>query len=126
MWFHISKDEMKGEGKKLRPIRNGPFTILEKIGNNVVRLDLPIYMQMYSIVNVDNLRLYEPPVIMDTKEVGTVPTVHEFAPEYLDELPEDIILHRRTGNSQWGDVEYFELVSRGCTVERKNGWKKKE
>jgi len=99
VWFHISKDETKGEGKKLRPIRYVPFTILEKIGNNAVHLDLPIYMKMCFIVNVENLRLCEPPLIMDTKEVGTVPTVHEFALEHLDELPEDIILHRRTRNS---------------------------
>ena len=85
--------------KKLQPIWYGPFTILEKIGNNAFRLDFPIYMQMYSIVNVENLKLYEPPLIMDTEEVGTVPTVDDFALEYLDELPEDIIPGRRTRTS---------------------------
>ena len=89
---------MKGE-VKLRPIRYGPFTILEKIGNNAFRLDLPIYMEMYSVVNVENLKLYEPPLIMDAKEVGTVPTIDDFAVEYLDELPEDIILDKRTRTS---------------------------
>ena len=56
-------------------------------------------MKMYSVVNVENLKLYEPPLIMDTEEVGAVPTVDDFAPEYLDELPEDIILDRRTRTS---------------------------
>lgn len=99
VWFHIGKDRMKGEGKKLQPIWYGPFTILEKIGNNTFRLDLPIYMQMYSVVNVENLKLYEPPLIMDIKEVGTVPTVDEFAPEYLNGLLEEIILDRRPRTS---------------------------
>ena len=90
---------MKGEGKKLRPIWYGPFTILEKIGNNVFCLDFPTYMQMYSIVNVENLKLYEPPMIMDTEEVVLVPTFDDFAPKYLDELPEDIILDKRTRTS---------------------------
>lgn len=35
---------MKGEGKKLKPIRYGPFTILENNGNNDYRLDLLTYM----------------------------------------------------------------------------------
>ena len=96
---------MKGEWKNLRPIRYGPFTILEKIGNNAFHLNLLTYTQMYSIVNVENLKLYEPPLIMDTEEVGTVPTIDDFAPEYLDELPKDIILDKRTRTSQWGDVE---------------------
>ncbi len=73
---------------------------MEKIRNNVFRLDLLVYMQMYSVVNVENLKLYEAPLIMDTNEVGTVPTVDDFAPEYFDELPEDIILERRTRTSR--------------------------
>jgi len=97
---------MKGEGKKLRPIWYGPFTILENIGNNAFHLDFPIYMQMYSVVNVENLKLYEPPLIMDTNKLGTVPIVDDFAPEYLNELPKAIILDRRTRTSQQGDVEY--------------------
>jgi hypothetical protein len=31
-------------------------------------LDLSSYMQMYSVVTVDNLKLYEPVVIMDKDE----------------------------------------------------------
>jgi len=64
---------------------------------------------MYSVVNVENLKLYEPPLIIDTEEVGTVPTVDDFAPEYLNELPEDIILDRRTKTSRQGDVEYLRV-----------------
>ena len=67
VWFHISKDRLKGEGKKLKPIRYGPFIILEKIGTNAFHLDLPPYMQIYSVVNVENLKLYEPPMIMDER-----------------------------------------------------------
>ena len=70
-------------------------------------------MQMYSVVNVENLKLYEPPLIMDTDEVGTVPTVDDFAPEYLNELPEDIILDKRTRTSRRGDVEYFRVGFKG-------------
>lgn len=62
---------------------------------------------MYSVVNVENLKLYEPPLIMDTNKVGTVPTVDDFAPEYLEELPEDIILDIRTRTSWQGDIDYL-------------------
>ena len=80
VWLHINKDRMKGEGKKLTPIQYGPFTILENIRDNAFHLDLPAYMQMYSVVNVYNLKLYEPPFIMDTKEVAQIPIVDDFSP----------------------------------------------
>ena len=56
---------MQGEGKKLKPIRYGPFKILRQVGNNAFQLDFLSYMQMYSIVNVENLSSYEPPLIVD-------------------------------------------------------------
>ena len=68
VWLHISKERMKGEGKKFKPIRYGPFTIMENIGMNSFRLELPPCMQIYSMVNVENLKLYEPPMIMDERE----------------------------------------------------------
>ena len=56
---------MQGEGKNLKPICYGPFKIIKKVGNHAFQLDSPSYMQMYSVVNVENLRLYEPPLIND-------------------------------------------------------------
>ena len=105
---------MKGEGKKLRPIRYGPFTILAKIGDNAFCLDFLAHMQMYSVVNVENLKLYEPRLIMDTKEVAQIPTMDDFAPEYLDKLPENIILDRKARTSRRGAVEYICVGSKEC------------
>jgi len=98
---------MKGEGNKLRLIRYGPFTILEKIGDNAFCLDFLAYMQMYLVVNIEKLKLCEPPLIMDIEEVRKVPTVDDFAHEYLENLPEDIILYRKTKTSRQGYLEYL-------------------
>jgi hypothetical protein len=57
-------------------------------------------MQMYSVVNVENLKLYEPPMIMDEDESIQVPTDDYFSPQYLEKLQEDIILDRRIRTSQ--------------------------
>jgi hypothetical protein len=105
VWLYISKERLKGEGKKLKPIRYGPFKVLEKIGNNAFHLDLPPYMQMYAVVNVENLRLYEPPLIDDQGEHVHIPSIDDFTPEYLSELHEDIILDRRMITSKQENVE---------------------
>jgi hypothetical protein len=100
VWLYINKERLQGEGKKLKPIRYGPFKILEKIGTNAFRLDFPPYMQIYSIVNVENLNLYEPPMILDQGESSQVPSIEYFSPEYLNELQEDTFLTGKVQTSQ--------------------------
>jgi hypothetical protein len=104
---------LKGEGKKLKPIHYGPFTISEKSGTNDFHLDLPPYMQIQSVVNVENLKFFEPPMIMDQDEEVSIPSVDEFSPEYLDEVKEGIILDRRKKNSRRGDVDYLQVGLKG-------------
>ena len=61
--LYINKEILQGEHKKLNPIHYGPFKILENIGNNAFKLDLPPYMQIYYVTNIKNLRLFEPLVV---------------------------------------------------------------
>jgi hypothetical protein len=97
---------LKGEGNKLNPIRYGPFTILEKSSTNDFHLDLPPYMQIYSIVNVER-NPFEPPMIMDQGEKVSIPLVDDFSLEYLDDLKEYIILDKRTRTTRRGDFDYL-------------------
>ena len=78
-WLFIKKARLKGEGKKLKPIRYGPFNILEKIGNNAFHLDLPPYMQIYIVFNVENLILYEPPLIYFQGEDVQILSIDDFS-----------------------------------------------
>ena len=61
----------------MKPIRYG------KIGNNAFYLDLPPYMQMYAVVNVENLRLYQLPFIDDQGEHVQILSIDNFLLEYL-------------------------------------------
>jgi hypothetical protein len=112
-WTYIIKERLKGEGKKLKPIQYGPFKIIDKIGNNAFRLDLPPYMKMYAVVNVENFKLYEPPLIDDQGEHVQIPSIEYFSPEYLTELHEDTILDRRMRTSKRGNVEYLRVGIKG-------------
>ena len=68
---------------------------------------------MYSIVNVENLRLYEPPLIVDYESDIQLPSIEDFSPEFLDELKEDAILDRRTRTSRRGNVDYVWVGLKG-------------
>jgi hypothetical protein len=43
-------------------------------------------MQIYSILNVENMRLYESPMIKDQGENVMIPSIEYFSPEYMNEL----------------------------------------
>jgi len=114
--LYISKDRIQGEDKKLKPIRYGPFKILEKIGENAFRLDLLVYMHIYLVINVDCLRLLEPSLIEDPEEESQLPSINDLLPEYLDELHEDIVLYKKVRTKRRGDVEYLIVGLKGSKL----------
>jgi hypothetical protein len=70
-------------------------------------------MQMYAVVNVDNLRLYDPPLIDKQGEHVHIPSIDDLSPEYLSELHEDTILGRMMRTSKQGNVEYLQVGLKG-------------
>ena len=104
---------MQGEGKKLKPIRYVTFKILEKIGENYFRLDLPAYMHIYSIINAECLRLFEPSLNEDPEEKIQLPSIDDLLPEYINELQEDTVLDRKVRTTRRGDVEYLRVGLKG-------------
>ena len=45
-------------------------------------------------MDAENLRLYEPPMIVDQEENVQIPSIEYVAPRYLNELQEDSILDK--------------------------------
>ena len=68
---------------------------------------------MYSVVNVENLCLYEPPLIDDQGSDVQLTFIEDFSLEFLDELKDDTILDRRTRASKRGSVDYLRVGLKG-------------
>ena len=111
--MHIGKERMQEEGKNLKPIHYGPFKIIKQVGNNAFQLDLPSYMQMYSIFNVENLHLYEPPSIVDQGSDIQLPSIEYFSLDFWDKLKEDAILDRRKQTFKRGSVDSLWIRLKG-------------
>ena len=73
---------------------------------------------MYSVMNVDNLRLYEPPLIVDYESDIQLPYIEDFSLEFLDELKEDSILDRRTCTSRRGNIDYVQAGLKGSKLSK--------
>ena len=75
---------------------------------------------MYFVFNVENLSLYEPPLIDDQGSDVQLPSIEYFSPEFLDELKEDTILERRTRASKRGSVDYLRVRLKGSKPSKEN------
>jgi hypothetical protein len=93
--LQLNNERLRGPGKKIKALRYEPFEILEKVGDNAYRLSLPPYLCIYSIVNVENLKLYEPS-ILDREEEQVLPYIEYLAPDAHAELAEDKVLQKRS------------------------------
>ncbi|CAL8994908.1 unnamed protein product [Prunus brigantina] len=109
-----SFERLTGEGKKLKPIRYGPFKIIKQIGDNAFQLELPPYMHMYSVINAENLKLFEPSLLDDDPEEDTrLPSVDDLRIEREEPLQEDCILEQKVRETRHGKYAYFRIGSKG-------------
>ena len=114
VWLHLGKERLIGEGKKLKPIRYGPFKIIKQIGDNAFQLELPPYMHMYSVINAENLKLFEPSLLDDDPDEDIrLPSVDDLKIELEDPLLKDCILEQKVRETRHGKYEYFRIGSKG-------------
>jgi hypothetical protein len=73
VWLKLKKEILQGPGNKIKGLWYGLLEILEKVGDNAYRLNLPPYMHIYSVVNVENLKLYEPSMLDQEEERSYLP-----------------------------------------------------
>ncbi|GKA80020.1 transposable element [Tanacetum coccineum] len=124
VWLHLGKERLKGEGKKIKPIRYGPFRILKKIGENACQLELPSYMEMYSVVNVDKLKLFESSML-DEETGEYLPSLDELINEEEKVLTEDTIIERKSSSTQHGERKSYRIGTKG-QLPSKAKWFSKE
>ena len=50
----------------MHPLWYGPYTVLDHIGENSYRLDLPPHLGIHDVLNTKKMKLFDPPLLEDT------------------------------------------------------------
>jgi hypothetical protein len=66
--MHMKKGRIQGPRKKIKALWYGSFEVLENVGDNSYIINLPPYIFIYSVVNVKNMKLYEPSMLDQENE----------------------------------------------------------
>jgi hypothetical protein len=68
-WLQLYKKIFIGPHKKLLPLYYGPYTFIKAMGDNAFYLNIPPFLGLHPMFNMDLLQPYFPP-LLDTSEIS--------------------------------------------------------
>jgi len=92
-------------------LRYGPYLITEHLGANAFHLDLPPYVGLHPIFNVDKLKLFEPPLLDELEE--TPRHLDSIIPDFVSLLDEHRIFEHQTKKTRTSSFDSFLVRRKG-------------
>ena len=53
-WLHLERERLTRTHQKLRPLRHGPYTSTKATGNNALKHNIPPFLLLHRVFNVDH------------------------------------------------------------------------
>lgn len=113
VWLHLDKQRFKSQHHKLMPLRYGPYTILDKIGENAYHLDLPPQLGIHDVINVNQLKLFEPPLL---EEPVTITHPVDNISDFQLPVAKDTILDTKTRSTRNREHISYLVARQGQTA----------
>jgi hypothetical protein len=87
------KNTLTRPHQKLLPLCYGSYTITKAVGDNDFELNIPPFLGLHPMFNVDLLRPYFPP-LLDTSEIAEQLTPTELNPDCIQHASNDHIVEK--------------------------------
>jgi hypothetical protein len=108
----LNKERIQGLSENIKALQYGPFEVLEKVVDNVYIFILPPNMCIYSVLNVENPKLYEPSML-DQVEEQVLHSIEELSPDDQEYLVEDTVLQKRSRDTRQGKYDLWQIGLKG-------------
>jgi hypothetical protein len=112
VWLQLNKERLQGPSNNINVMQYIPFKILEKVGDYTYILSLPPYMRIYTVVNVENIKLYEPSMF-DQEEELVLPSIEDLEPYAQVELEKYTILQKWSRTTRHGKHGIWQIGLKG-------------
>jgi hypothetical protein len=93
VWLQLQKECLTWPHRKLFPLHYGPYTITKVVGDNSFELNIPPFLGLHPVFNVDLLRPYFPP-LLETSEIEEHMTPIEINLDCMQHESSDDIVDR--------------------------------
>jgi hypothetical protein len=87
----MKKERLIGSHCKLLPLRYGSYTITKAVGDNAFEVNIPPFLVLHAVFNVDHLRPYFPH-LLDTSDMEKQLTLTELNLDYMEKSTTDQIM----------------------------------
>eukprot|EP00253_Pinus_taeda_P005915 PITA_05915 len=112
VWLHLQKDRLARPHRKIRPIRYGSYTITKAVGDNDFELNIPPFLGLHPVFNVDRFWPYFPP-LLDTSDITKQLTPTEFNPDCMEQDATDRIMDTQIKNNHQQKIQLYRVVKAG-------------
>jgi hypothetical protein len=110
--FHLQKECLTGPHRNLFPIRYGSYTITKDVGDNAFELNIPPFLGLNPVFNMDILQPYFPP-LLDSSEVAEHLTPTELNPDYIQQTSSYQIVDTNIKGTRQQRIELYRVVKAG-------------
>jgi hypothetical protein len=112
VWLHLQKELLTGPHQKLLPLHYGTYTITKSMRDNTFELNIPSFLSLHPVFNVDLLHPYFPP-LLDTSEVAEQLTPTELNPDCIQQESNDHIVYTQIKGTQQQRIQLYRVVKEG-------------
>jgi hypothetical protein len=106
VWLHLQKERLTEPHRKLFPLCYGSYTITKVMGNNSFELNIPPFLGLHPLFNVDLLRPYFPP-LLDTSEVAEQLTPTQLNPDCIQQMSSDQIVDTQIKGTRQQRIQLY-------------------
>jgi hypothetical protein len=98
---------------------------LEKVGDNTYKMSLFLYILIYSTVNAEHLKLYDPSML-DQEVEDVLPTIQELSLDAQEYLEEESILQRKSKTRRQGKHDRWWIRLKGQLPRKEKCYSRKK
>jgi hypothetical protein len=112
IWLHLKKECLTRPHQKLHPLCYGLYTITKVVGDNSFELNIPPFLGLHPMFNVDILQPYFPP-LLDTSEIAEQLTPIDLNPDYIQHANSDQIVDKQIKGTHQQRIQLYRVVKAG-------------
>jgi hypothetical protein len=108
-WLYLQNECLTRTHQKLCPLHYGPYTITKAMGDNYFEVNIPPFLILHPMFNVELHQPYFPP-LLDTSKIEEQLTLTELKPVCMEHASTNHIMDREVKGNLQQNIQLYRVV----------------